>query len=374
MTLDLEGADPSTAVGRLTRDERLVIASVGETMTYAPGDVIVEQGAPASGFSIIESGRVAVTMDGRPVAEVGELGVVGEMSLFNANVHTGEVRAVEECRVLFVPTTPFVQLVLRQEPAAVKLMESLGQLMMGRLQELDAQLLERAEGGSVDDYMALRKRMVADWALAYHALGKTGKLTIAPSKLVGTAAVLSVAYSPGVAEPCIAIRDDHDRSYDYTSRAHLVGVVTNGTAVLGLGNIGAVASKPVMEGKAVLFKRFADVDAFDIEIDEQDPERFADHVCALAPTFGGINLEDIRAPDCFFVEEECKRRCDIPIFHDDQHGTAIVAGAALLNALDLVEKRIEDARVVFSGAGAAGFACAKFFLLLGIRRENLMLS
>ena len=374
MRLDLQGADPSTAIGRLTQEERGVIAAVGEERTYAPGDVIVAQGAPASGFSIIDSGRVAVTMDGRPVAEVGEHGVVGEMALFNANVHTGEVRAVEDCRVLFVPTAPFVQLVLRQEPAAVKLMESLGRLLMGRLEELDAQLLERAEGPSADDYVALRKRMVADWALAYHALGKTGKLTVSPSKLVGTAADLSVAYSPGVAEPCIAIRDDPERAYDYTSRGHLVGVVTNGTAVLGLGNIGALASKPVMEGKAVLFKRFADVDAFDIEIDEQDPARLADHVCALAPTFGGINLEDIRAPDCFFVEEECKRRCDIPIFHDDQHGTAIVAGAALLNALDLVGKRIEDARVVFSGAGAAGFACAKFFLLLGIRRENLVLT
>ena len=151
-------------------------------------------------------------------------------------------------------------------------------------------------------------------------------------------------------------------------------MITNGTAVLGLGNIGASASKPVMEGKAVLFKRFADVDAFDVEVDERDPARFADIVCALAPTFGGINLEDIRAPDCFFIEEECKRRCDIPVFHDDQHGTAIVAGAGLLNALELVGKRIDEVRVVFSGAGAAGFACAIFFLLLGVRRRNLVLS
>ena len=374
MSRDSQDAPPSPAIGPLTPDERRVIAAVGETRTYGPGDVVVEQGAAASGFSIIESGRVAVTIDGQPVAEVGELGVVGEMALFNENVHTGEVRALEACRVLFVPTTPFVQLVLRQEPAAVKLMEALGRLMMGRLQELDAQLLERADGGSADAYVALRKRMVADWALAYHALGKAGKLTVAPSKLVGTAEDLSVAYSPGVAEPCVAIRDDPKRAYDYTSRGHLVGVITNGTAVLGLGNIGALASKPVMEGKAVLFKRFADLDAFDVEIDEQDPHRLADHVCALAPTFGGINLEDIRAPDCFVVEEECKRRCDIPIFHDDQHGTAIVAGAALLNALELVGKRIEDVRVVFSGAGAAGFACAKFFLLLGVRREHLVLS
>ena len=268
--------------------------------------------------------------------------------------------------MLFVPTTPFVQLVLRQEPAAVKLMEALGRLMVGRLQELDAEMLERADGGSADAYVALRKRMVADWALAYHALGKAGKLTVAPSKLVGTAEDLSVAYSPGVAEPCVAIRDDPERAYDYTSRGHLVGVITNGTAVLGLGNIGALASKPVMEGKAVLFKRFADLDAFDVEVDEQDPHAARRHRRARSrPTFGGINLEDIRAPRLLRHRGGCKRRCDIPVFHDDQHGTAIVAGAGLLNALELVGKRIDDVRVVFSGAGAAGFACAKFFLLLG---------
>ncbi len=364
----------ATPVSLLTEAERQIIASVGQVRAYATGERIIEEGAPASGFSIIESGRVEVVKDGRAVAQVSEHGVVGEMALFNANVHTAEVRALEPCQVLFVPTAAFFNLVLQQEPAAVKLMESLGQLMVERLQELDAEILGRSAGQEADEFAALRKRLLADWALAYHALGKPGKLTVSPSKRVGTAADLSVAYSPGVAEPCVAIRDDSDRVYDFTSRGHLVGVITNGTAVLGLGNIGASASKPVMEGKAVLFKRFADVDAFDIEVDERDPLRFADIVCALAPTFGGINLEDIRAPDCFFVEEECKRRCDIPVFHDDQHGTAIVAGAGLLNALELVGKRIDEVRVVFSGAGAAGFACAKFFLLLGVEPGNLVLS
>jgi malate dehydrogenase (oxaloacetate-decarboxylating)(NADP+) len=211
-------------------------------------------------------------------------------------------------------------------------------------------------------------------ALAYHAVEPAGKLQILPTKPMATQRDLALAYSPGVAYACEEIAADPATAALYTGRANTVAVISNGTAVLGLGNIGALASKPVMEGKAVLFKRFADLDAFDVEVDEQDPERFVEIVCALAPTFGGINLEDIRAPDCFRIEEECKRRCDIPIFHDDQHGTAIVAGAGLLNALALVGKRIDEVRVVFSGAGAAGFACAKCFLSLGVRREHLVLT
>jgi malate dehydrogenase (oxaloacetate-decarboxylating)(NADP+) len=269
--------------------------------------------------------------------------------------------------------------VLQQDPVAVKVMSTLGRLMVQRLQARDTELMRQAgrddpEGAGQLEEFALRKALLADWALRYHALGLPGKLAVVPSKPVGTAADLAVAYSPGVAEPCLEIARQPERAYDYTTRGHLVGVVTNGTAVLGLGHIGALASKPVMEGKAVLFKRFADLDAFDVEVDETDPDRFVDVVCALAPTFGGINLEDVRAPECFAIERECQRRLDIPVFHDDQHGTAIVAGAALLNATELVEKPLERLRVVFSGAGAAGFACAKYFLSLGIRRENLVLT
>ena len=194
-----------------------------------------------------------------------------------------------------------------------------------------------------------------------------------PTKAVGSAADLSIAYSPGVADPCVAIAEDAAHAYDYTAKGHLVGVVSNGTAVLGLGDIGALAGKPVMEGKAVLFKRFADVDAFDIEVDEKDPKRLIDIVCALEPTFGGINLEDIKAPECFEVERECKRRMNIPVFHDDQHGTAIVAGAGLLNALELVKKDISALRVVVSGKGAAGFTCAKYFIALGVPREQVLI-
>jgi malate dehydrogenase (oxaloacetate-decarboxylating)(NADP+) len=362
----------------LSADERAVVARLGHEVSFAAGQRVIEEGSPGDGFYVLVSGRIEVLKGGRPIAELLEGAVLGEMAVFGENVRTAEARALEETRLLFVPTEEFVGLVLRGEPAAVEAMQALGQLMVGRLQELDAELVRLAAGGDsgglAEEFSSVRKRLLADWALRYHALGKPGKLSVASSKAVGTAADLSVAYSPGVAEPCLAIKEDAARAYDYTGRGHLVGVVTNGTAVLGLGDIGALASKPVMEGKAVLFKRFADIDAFDVEVDEKDPERFVEIVCAIAPTFGGINLEDIRAPECFFIEAECKRRCDIPVFHDDQHGTAIIAGAGLLNSLELVDKAIGEIRVVFSGAGAAGFACARYFLGLGVRREHLTLT
>eukprot|EP01127_Copromyxa_protea_P023499 TRINITY_DN881_c0_g1_i2.p2 TRINITY_DN881_c0_g1~~TRINITY_DN881_c0_g1_i2.p2 ORF type:complete len:273 (-),score=48.00 TRINITY_DN881_c0_g1_i2:663-1481(-) len=213
---------------------------------------------------------------------------------------------------------------------------------------------------------------LAKVSLYYHSLGKNGKLEITATKQIGTAEDLSVAYSPGVAEPCLAIKANPHTAYDYTAKGHLVGVVSNGTAVLGLGNIGAAASKPVMEGKAVLFKKFGGVDAFDIELDCPDPEKFIDMVVALGPTFGGINIEDVKAPECFYIEKEAQRRSNIPIMHDDQHGTAIIAGAGLLNALKLVKKDIGDIKVVVSGCGAAGFTCAKYFISLGVKRENLI--
>ncbi len=210
-------------------------------------------------------------------------------------------------------------------------------------------------------------------ALAYHAEGRPGKLKVVPTKPTVTQADLSMAYTPGVAEPCREIARDPEAAFRYTARGNLVAVVTNGTAVLGLGNIGPLASKPVMEGKGVLFKRFADVDVFDIEIASEDPQDVI-RVCQLvAPTFGGINLEDIRAPECFAIEEELVRTLDIPVFHDDQHGTAIISGAALLNALEITGRRIQETRVVFSGAGASGIACARLYRDLGVRSENIVL-
>ncbi len=210
-------------------------------------------------------------------------------------------------------------------------------------------------------------------ALDYHERGRPGKLEIRPTKPTATQADLSLAYTPGVAEPCMAIARDPLDAFRYTNRGNLVAVVSNGSAVLGLGNIGALASKPVMEGKAVLFKRFSDIDVFDLEVGSQDPEDIIRFCELLEPTVGGINLEDIKAPDCFHIEATLRERLDIPVFHDDQHGTAIIGGAGFVNALDLIGKRIEDVKVVFSGAGAAGIATARFFQELGVNPDNLLM-
>ena len=210
-------------------------------------------------------------------------------------------------------------------------------------------------------------------ALAYHSSGRKGKIEVVPTKPCATARDLALAYSPGVAEPCLEIAKDPDASYLYTARGNLVAVVSNGTAVLGLGDIGPAAGKPVMEGKGVLFKKFADIDVFDINIDAKEIDKICTVVKALEPTFGGINLEDIKAPECFVVEARLKKEMQIPVFHDDQHGTAIISGAALLNALELAGKKIENVRVVVSGAGASAIACTKFYLTLGVRRENVIM-
>ena len=210
-------------------------------------------------------------------------------------------------------------------------------------------------------------------ALDYHQFPKPGKLEICATKPMANSRDLARAYSPGVAEACIEIAKNPDTARDYTARGNLVAVVTNGTAVLGLGNIGGLASKPVMEGKAVLFKKFANIDCFDIELNEANPEKLADIVCALEPTFGAINLEDIKAPECFIVEKLCRERMNIPVFHDDQHGTAIVVSAAATNALRLAEKNFVDIKVVSTGGGAAGIACLNMLLKLGVKRENVWL-
>ncbi len=210
-------------------------------------------------------------------------------------------------------------------------------------------------------------------ALKYHEEGRPGKIAITVTKSCATQRDLSLAYTPGVAEPVRRIHESPLDAFAYTSKGNMIAVVSNGTAVLGLGNVGAAAAKPVMEGKALLFKRFADVDAIDLEVDSKDPDEIVRIVEALAPTFGGINLEDIKAPECFYIEEQLKQRIDIPVFHDDQHGTAIIAGAALLNSLELVGKRIDQIRTVISGAGAAAIATAEFFVKLGMRRERLVL-
>jgi len=210
-------------------------------------------------------------------------------------------------------------------------------------------------------------------ALEYHSTGRKGKIEVVSTKPCATQHDLSLAYTPGVAYPCLEIEKSPADVYKYTARGNLVAVVSNGTAVLGLGNIGALAGKPVMEGKGVLFKRFADVDVFDIEVATEDPDLVIKVTQLLEPTFGGINLEDIKAPECFYIEETLIKTMSIPIFHDDQHGTAIISGAALINALELNKKDIGKVRVVFSGAGAAGIACAKLYLSLGVKQENILM-
>ena len=210
-------------------------------------------------------------------------------------------------------------------------------------------------------------------ALEYHRSGRKGKLEVVPTKPCNTAWELSLAYSPGVAEPCREIYKDPDLAYEYTNRGNLVAVVSNGTAILGLGNLGALAGKPVMEGKGVLFKKFADVDAYDIEIDTEDPDEFIKTVKYLEPTFGGINLEDIKAPECFYIEDKLKEDMDIPVFHDDQHGTAIISGAGLLNACEITGKKMSELKMAFNGAGASAIACAEFFIALGAKRENIIM-
>jgi len=210
-------------------------------------------------------------------------------------------------------------------------------------------------------------------ALNYHAQGRKGKIEVIPVKPCRTQKQLSMAYSPGVAQPCLAIADDPELSFEYTSRGNLVAVVSNGTAVLGLGNIGAAAGKPVMEGKGVLFKSFADVDVYDINLATEDPDKIIETVKLLEPTFGGINLEDIKAPECFYIEERLKAEMNIPVFHDDQHGTAIISGAGIINALEISGKKIGDLKLVVSGAGAAAIACTKFYINMGIKKENVFM-
>ncbi len=216
-------------------------------------------------------------------------------------------------------------------------------------------------------------KLTKEDALLYHSQGKPGKIEVIPTKPYSSQRDLSLAYSPGVAEPCLEIEKDANAAYEYTAKGNLVAVISNGTAVLGLGDIGAVAGKPVMEGKGLLFKIFAGIDVFDIEVDEKDPEKFIQVVKAIAPTFGGINLEDIKAPECFEIEERLKAELDIPIMHDDQHGTAIISSAGLLNALELTHKKIEEVKIVVNGAGAAANSCTKLYMLLGAKPENIVM-
>jgi malate dehydrogenase (oxaloacetate-decarboxylating)(NADP+) len=241
----------------------------------------------------------------------------------------------------------------------------------GRGQSTHAARIKRPNQGST---MANHSdRETGQEALAFHARGRPGKIEITPTKPLVTQRDLSLAYSPGVAAPCLAIAEDPAKAYDYTVRGNLVAVISNGTAVLGLGNLGALASKPVMEGKSVLFKRFADIDAIDLEVGTEDVDEFINCVRHLGPSFGGINLEDIKAPECFIIEQRLRELMDIPVFHDDQHGTAIIATAALLNALDITRRKIKDVKMVVNGAGAGAIACVELAKRAGVPHDNVIM-
>ena len=216
-------------------------------------------------------------------------------------------------------------------------------------------------------------KVTKEAALEYHEKGRHGKIEVKPTKPYRTQTDLSLAYSPGVAYPCLEIQKNPDDVYKYTDKGNLVAVISNGTAVLGLGDIGAMSGKPVMEGKGLLFKIYGGIDVFDVEVNEKDPEKFCDVVEKIAPTFGGINLEDIKAPECFYIENRLKNSLDIPVMHDDQHGTAIISGAGLLNALEVAGKKIQDAKIVVNGAGAAAISCTKLYCLLGAKHENIVM-
>ena len=233
--------------------------------------------------------------------------------------------------------------------------------------QLPLRLRYRRPGTRTWEVVVIRK----EEALRYHSSGRKGKIEVVATKPCLTQRDLSLAYTPGVAEPCLKIAKNADLAYEYTSKGNLVAVISNGTAVLGLGDIGPAAGKPVMEGKGVLFKRFADIDVFDIEVEAKTAAEMIQFCKMIAPTFGGINLEDIKGPECFEIEETLIEELDIPVFHDDQHGTAIISGAALLNALELVDKAVEEVKCVFLGAGAAGIACARLYLALGVQPQNI---
>jgi malate dehydrogenase (oxaloacetate-decarboxylating)(NADP+) len=242
-------------------------------------------------------------------------------------------------------------------------------------------ILPDLKSGHVGNYIDLTRfkniyympKVTKEDALLYHSRGRHGKIEVIPTKPYCTQFDLSLAYTPGVAYPCLEIEKSPDDVYNYTAKGNLVAVISNGTAVLGLGDIGAMAGKPVMEGKGLLFKVFADVDVFDIEVDEKDPDKLVEICAKIAPTFGGINLEDIKAPECFEVESRLKSLVDIPVFHDDQHGTAIISGAGLLNSLEITGRKIDKLRIVVCGAGAAAISCSRLYLSLGVRKENIVM-
>ena len=337
---------------------------------YKKSSLICKKNDQSDFFAIIKSGTVEIKYQDTLIQKLNPGDILGEMALFNHQKRTYDMYASTDVTLLHIKAEPFMKDVLHQEPGALELIQSIGEIIIERIQ---AEESKQSKDTNIN-IQSLKQQLISEWSLKYHQIGSPGKIQVISSKPCHSPQQLAIAYSPGVAEPCIQIEKNPQTAYQYTSKGHLVGVISNGSAVLGLGNIGALASKPVMEGKAILFKQFANLDAFDIEINESDPKKLVDIICSLEPTFGGINLEDIKSPECFYIEQECQRRMNIPVFHDDQHGTAIIIAAGLLNSLEITQKSINDIRVVFSGIGAAGYTCAKYLLEFGLKKEQIIMT
>eukprot|EP01129_Flabellula_baltica_P002912 TRINITY_DN1278_c0_g1_i7.p1 TRINITY_DN1278_c0_g1~~TRINITY_DN1278_c0_g1_i7.p1 ORF type:complete len:630 (-),score=155.29 TRINITY_DN1278_c0_g1_i7:108-1997(-) len=354
-----------------------IVGLLGEKRYYSKGEKVFVEDTDKSDFHLVLQGNLELSHKGEVFSSISVLveeQYIGEDTLFDRNSGrycTATVTS-DTLTTVCINSDDLMPLILHSYPRALRILKDLGKVLIERLALVESILISQQAGkDTLMTFLKHKNALMSGWSLHYHQIGSPGKIAITPTKELGSTADLSVAYSPGVAEPCLAIKEDPDAAYKYTSKGNLVGVISNGTAVLGLGNIGALASKPVMEGKAVLFKKLGKLDSFDIEINQNNPDKLIEAIVSLEPTFGGMNLEDIKAPECFHIEKEVQKRVDIPIMHDDQHGTAIIAGAGLLNALKLVGKNIEDIKVVVCGVGAAGFTCARYFIKLGVNPEYL---
>ena len=354
--LDLAAAAAEARrVFAIPQAERALLARIGETQVVPAGHLLIAEG---------DAG-------GRRIGLITTGGIVGEMALFNAKRRLSTVRALTECKLVQLAARSFLQHVHRGDAAAIAIMERLGSSMIARVQ-----LAERAHSlgpqGEDDPSAQVRRRMLREWALRYHALGKPGKIEVQPTRTVGTIADIAVAYAPGAIAPCVAIHRDPHAVWEYTARGRLVGVVSNGTSVLGKGALGPESVKPLLEGKVVLLKRFAGLDAFDLELAELDPTRLVDLLCAVEPTFGALALEHLVSPASLAVVDACTRRMQIPIVHDEQHCVGVVAVAALLNGLLLARKPLHSARIVISGAGPAAVGVGQLLRALKVDHSHLV--
>eukprot|EP01125_Pyxidicula_operculata_P011995 TRINITY_DN3935_c0_g1_i1.p1 TRINITY_DN3935_c0_g1~~TRINITY_DN3935_c0_g1_i1.p1 ORF type:complete len:773 (+),score=124.68 TRINITY_DN3935_c0_g1_i1:28-2346(+) len=359
-------------ISLLSQQEKEILYLIAERIHLTKGEIVLHQDSYTPYFFVLINGEVEISRNDYVVTTLQKEGEVFGGENFVSMPCIKRITCVSKTVDLWrIAIDDLLPLIFHSHVGAIKLLKRVCTTLIERIQKISAIAVINENLTKDKRWIEYSTRILSRIALFYQGLHRFGKLEVRPTKTIGQLRDFSIAYSPGVAEPCLAIKTEPSKIYEYTAKEHLVAVVTNGSSVLGLGNIGPSASKPAMEGKAVLFKKFGGLDAYDIEIDEQDPERFVAIVQSLEPTFGAINIEDIKSPDCFYIEKELQKRCKIPIMHDDQHGTAVVAGASLLNALDITKKRIQDIKVVINGCGAAGYCCANFFISLGVNKNNL---